>query len=201
MWREGMVVLTQAAEGKDAWEWGWDALSAMGTCAAVMVAVAVWCADKIEMWRRRRSAAKLLVMLYLPDIGFLQAHLARLQVDMGKLGEARAEEFNRICENDYNQAMKFFGERAKLLVLPSIDGARDRLEMLPDPLSRSLAVMISDVNYCRKVLDLFGELSTSDLRRDAIDLIRKSCGDALVSISKSKNKCLKFVGRGRERRG
>jgi hypothetical protein len=140
------------------WNINWDAVAALATAAAAIVALIIWSLDKAQRKRERAASAKLLAQIMTTPIGATQIEIAKFRCSV--VPSDGDQSYLLDVLNDENARKDLAAKATKITIeLPS--QFLDKADIFSETVNNKLAYAFSQVNRLKKVSSLLGDLPDS----------------------------------------
>lgn len=147
------------------WKIDWDAVGAVATAAAAIIALVIWSFDKAQRKRERAASAKLLAQIMTTPIGATQLEIAKFRCWIVPTDGDQSHLIDVL--NDEN-ARKDLATKAAQITIDLPSQFLDKADIFSEIVSNRLANAFSQVNRLKKLSSLLGDLSDS-ANEDEID--------------------------------
>ncbi|MGN8103424.1 hypothetical protein [uncultured Pseudomonas sp.] len=147
------------------WKIDWNAISAVATAAAALIALSVWLYDKHQRRLERKASARLLAQIMTTLVGAAHVQISKFQSDLFPTG---SDPLIGSLLQDKN-ARKQLVEKASAITIELPSQFLDKADFFSEAVSSTLANAFSEVNRLKQFVGLFGDLADKE-RQDVIDL-------------------------------
>lgn len=147
------------------WKIDWNAVSAVATAAAAMIALCVWLIDKHQRKLERTASARLLAQIVTTPVGAASVQISKFRSDLFPTG---GDPLIGSLLQDKN-ARRQLVEKASAITIELPSQFLDKAHFFSEAVSSSLANVFSEVNRLKQLVGLFGDLADKE-RQDVIDL-------------------------------
>ncbi|WP_156962915.1 hypothetical protein [Aerolutibacter daejeonensis] len=163
----------------------WDAVSAVGTMLAVVVALWFSLADQRDRRRRDRTQSKIVATRIRDELADLKASLTSILAEFQD-HERQNDFFDAMVAADPALRVRLVGDVSRLAT-PIIDGASDRMHVLPLAAATAVLHLVAEIGRLRRasrsVSELVGNgpdgaMDKAALLREALHAARKATDEA-----------------------
>ncbi|MFL1493565.1 MULTISPECIES: hypothetical protein [Pseudomonas] len=145
------------------WKIDWDAVAAVATAAAAIIALIIWSFDKVQRRRERAASAKLLAQIMTTPFGAAQVEIAKFRCVVRPLNGDQT--YLAALKNDENVRQDLANKATKVrLDLPS--QFLDKADIFTEKVNNRLANAFAQVNRLEKICSLLGDLPNSASETD-----------------------------------
>jgi hypothetical protein len=143
----------------------WDAIGAIATAGATIIALAIWLSDAHRRGRERAATRRLLAQVMLTPVGAAQLQIANFRSTVAPSGGGTSV----VEELAYSHnARRLFSSYAELVKVDLPPQFLDRADLFSELTSNRLAYALSQVSRLRDVWGALGDL-TDDADRSDIE--------------------------------
>lgn len=140
------------------WKIDWDAVAAVATAAAAIIALIIWSFDKAQRKRERAASAKLLAQIMTTPVGATQIEIAKFRCYVVPSDGDQTYLVDLL--NDENARKDLAAQATKITIeLPS--QFLDKADIFSETVNNRLANAFSQVNRLKKMSSLLGDLPDS----------------------------------------
>jgi len=147
------------------WKIDWDAISAVATAAAAVIALCVWLYDKHQRRLERKASARLLAQIMTTPVGAAHVQISKFRSDLFPAGSDPL--FGTLRED--KAARQRLAEKASAITIELPSQFLDKADFFSEAVSSSLANAFSEVNRLKQFVGLFGDLSDQE-QQEVIDV-------------------------------
>lgn len=147
------------------WKIDWNAISAVATAAAALIALSVWLYDKRKKSLDRKASARLLAQIMTTPVGAAHVQISKFRSDLFPPG---SDPLLGTLRED-KDARQRLAEKALAITIELPSQFLDKADFFSEATSSSLANAFSEVNRLKQFIGLFGDLADKEAQ-DVIDL-------------------------------
>ncbi|UBM23144.1 hypothetical protein K8374_12045 [Pseudomonas sp. p1(2021b)] len=144
------------------WEIDWDAISAVSTAAAAVIALCVWLFDKHQ---RGLERTRLLAQIMTTPVGAAHVQISKFRSDLFPTG---SDPLIGTLRED-KEARRRLAEKASAITIDLSSQFLDKADFFSEATSSSLANAFSQVNRLKQFVGLLGDLADKETQ-EVIDL-------------------------------
>jgi hypothetical protein len=145
------------------WKIDWDAVAAVATAAAAIIALIIWSVDKAQRKRERAASAKLLAQIMTTPVGATQVEIAKFRCYVVPSDSDQTYLLDVL--NDENARKDLAAQASKITIdLPS--QFLDKADIFSETVNNRLANAFSQVNRKKKMSSLLADLPDSALEEE-----------------------------------
>lgn len=154
----------------------WDAIAAVSTAGATLIALVIWLSDTHRRDRERTATKRLLAQIMMTPVGSAQLQIAKFRSTVAP----PAEGISVVEELAYNQkARRAFAIYAQMVKIDLPTQFIDKADLFGEVTSNRLAYALSQVSRLHSLWNALGDLSDDADRSD----IEQCLEIALLQIS------------------
>jgi inorganic triphosphatase YgiF len=147
------------------WKIDWNAISAVATAAAALIALCVWLFDKHQRKLERNASARLLAQIMTTPVGAAHVQISKFSSDLFPSG---SDPLIGTLRED-KDARKRLVEKASAITIELPSQFLDKADLFSEATSSSLANVFSEVNRLKQFVGLFGDLADQE-QQEVIDV-------------------------------
>lgn len=147
------------------WEIDWNAISAVATAAAAVIALCVWLYDKKQRKLERNASARLLAQIMTTPVGAAHVQISKFRSDLFPTG---SDPLISALRED-KEARRRLAEKASAITIDLPSQFLDKADFFSEATSSSLANAFSQVNRLKQFVGLLGDLADKETQ-EVIDL-------------------------------
>ncbi|WP_283190711.1 hypothetical protein [Pseudomonas sp. PMCC200344] len=140
------------------WKIDWDAVAAVATASAAIIALIIWSYDKFQRKRERSASAKLLAQIMTTPVGATQVELAEFKRTLSSSNGDRSYLVD-LLHNE--EARKDLASKALQITIDLPSQFLDKADIFSEVVNNRLANAFSQVNRLKTASRLLGQLSDS----------------------------------------
>jgi hypothetical protein len=140
------------------WKIDWDAVAAVATSVAAIIALIIWTYDKSQRKRERAASAKLLAQIMTTPIGATQVEIAKFRSTFVPSNGDQSYLVDLL--NDEN-ARKYLATKAAQITIDLPSQFLDKADFFSETVNNRLANAFAQVNRLKMMSSLLGDLSDS----------------------------------------
>ncbi|MEX5340809.1 hypothetical protein [Pseudomonas sp. I2] len=159
------------------WKIDWDAISAVATATAAVIALCVWIYDKCQRNVERKASARLLAQIMTTPVGAAHVQISKFKSDLFPTG---SDPLIGALRED-KEARRLLAEKASAITIDLPSQFLDKADFFSEAASSSLANAFSQVNRLKQFVGLLADLADKEAQ-DVIDLHLKT---ALYQINEA----------------
>lgn len=145
------------------WKIDWDAVAAVATAGAAIIALIIWSFDKAQRKRERAASSRLLAQIMTTPVGATQIEIAKFRCYVVPSEDDQTYLLDVL--NDENARKDLAAQATKITIdLPS--QFLDKADIFSETVNNRLANAFSQVNRLKKMSSLLADLPNSAMEEE-----------------------------------
>ncbi|KRP71779.1 hypothetical protein TX23_16075 [Pseudomonas paralactis] len=140
------------------WKIDWNAISAVATAVAAIIALSAWLLDKHQRKLERNASARLLAQIMKTPIGAARIQLAKFRCD--NFSPEQADNISRLLKDENSR--KKLVEKVSVITIDLPSQFLDKADFFSEAVNNELAKAFFHVNSLKQIVMLTGGLSDSE---------------------------------------